>query len=176
MLPLRAYVDNFCNSEGITKGGEDLCSELMAQQPDELVLSVYNLLVIKKQFSHINIRYHSKNEVEAEEYMALGVDAFANNDDVLSINYQTICIALSPPNSPLLPIAYAYRSASLFRLERFSASLMDVNRALQGESGLTGPSEDMKLSLLERKEICIAELKKEKVGTFYYQCCIKRSI
>ncbi|KAK7588103.1 hypothetical protein V9T40_005348 [Parthenolecanium corni] len=161
MEHLQQIIDSFCDSLEMTMGGAILGStgaDLLMRSPEELIPIVYNLLAKAQRFPIIGVRV-SKNREEAEEYFVLATNVSEIEDDVTAINYYTICIAVAVPDSPLLYLAYADRSASLYRLARFSACLMDVNRALKGAICL---DPELICSLHERKRICIIELKKEK--------------
>lgn len=167
MEHLQQIIDSFCDSLEMTMGGAILGStgaDLLMRSPEELIPIVYNLLAKAQRFPIIGVRV-SKNREEAEEYFVLATNVSEIEDDVTAINYYTICIAVAVPDSPLLYLAYADRSASLYRLARFSACLMDVNRALKGAICL---DPELICSLHERKRICIIELKKEKVGDRTY--------
>lgn len=104
-----------------------------------------------------------KSTNKALNYKNLGNEAFCSGLYIQALQLYTKSVAAAPPDSPELAIAYANRSAALFRLERYEACLVDINRAL----GSNYP-EDLKSKLVARKTNCVSKLSVRNAANLNY--------
>lgn len=104
-------------------------------------------------FSHIQ-RVSTKSSVKALEFKKSGNDLFCRGEFIEALKCYTKCAAVAPPNSPELAFAYANRSATLLKLERYEACLVDINRALKENY-----PETSKPKLVDRKKNCLEKLR-----------------
>lgn len=99
----------------------------------------------------------TKSTAEALKFKNLGNKAFLQNKFLKALKLYTKSVAYALPNTTELAVAFANRSAALFRLKRYEACLVDVNRALkENHSEL---AEEWVQKLLKRKQECVAKLK-----------------
>lgn len=82
--------------------------------------------------------------------------AYSQKNDSLAIVLYTKSISVALPDSEELAIAFANRSAVLFRREDYVPCFMDIKRALSGKY-----PESMKPKLAIRKKRCIQKIEKQ---------------
>jgi len=125
-------------------------------QVSEKVPFTYDLLESENFFPKI---YHNhgtfKSAAKATEFRNLGNDAFRRRKEIESLKCYIKSVAFAPPNSPELALAYANRSAVLFRLGKYDSCLLDANRALTNNY-----PDSLKPKLHERKKNCLLQLHK----------------
>lgn len=123
-------------------------------QVSEKVPFTYDLLESENFFPKLD-NSSFKSAAKATQYRNLGNDAFVRKKDIDALKYYIRSVASAPPNSPELALAYANRSAVLFRFGKYNSCLLDVNRALKNNY-----PDSLKPKLLERKKNCVQKLQK----------------
>lgn len=120
--------------------------------PNEKVSFAYNLLHEEGLLPHF-IKTTSKSIDHALECRTLGNKAFCRKRDAEALKYYTSSVSLSPKNSRELSIAYANRSAVLFKVKKFDLCILDIDRALSHDYPDT-----LKYKLYERKGKCLLQI------------------
>lgn len=116
---------------------------------------LYNYALSNDLFCELRIE-STKSTVKALELKNLGNTDFQQKEFLSALKMYTRSVAFAPPNTKELAVAFANRSAALFRLKRYEACLVDINRALK-ENHSELP-ESWKQKLLDRKRECVANL------------------
>lgn len=98
----------------------------------------------------------TKSDVRAIEFRNLGNDKFRKANDFEALYLYTISVAFARDESEEKALAYANRSAVLFRIREYESCLLDVNRALSGKY-----PEYLRKKLRDRKEQCLNEIRLE---------------
>ncbi|XP_065216551.1 SET and MYND domain-containing protein 4-like [Planococcus citri] len=148
---------------------EEICDSLLkhldAKHEAVRVSGIFNPLPANEKVSftyrlmeerrHLPFRRASalKNTQLATEERNLGNKAFCQKKDADALNFYSRSVRLSATKSPELSLAYANRSAVLFKLEKFDLCVLDVDRAL----GINYP-DNLKYKLYERKGKCLMEM------------------
>lgn len=129
---------------------------------DYRFLYFYNILKKKKCLPDVK-PVTTKSVTKAIEFRKLGDQAFCKKRDVEAVKYYTKSAAAALPGSAELASAYANRSAALYRLEGYTAALIDINRALKGSY-----PETLKSKLEDRKRNCLIKLRApdQKISSF----------
>lgn len=94
-----------------------------------------------------------KSSARALRLKNLGNDRFGRGAFVEALKLYTKSAATAPVGSPELAVAFANRSAALYKLDRFEACLVDINRALNENY-----PETSKQKLYDRKKKCCSIL------------------
>lgn len=116
---------------------------------------LYNYALSNHLFLDLEVE-STKSTEEAVLMRNFGNDAFQLKDFQEALQMYTKSVAFAPPNTKELAVAFANRSAALFRLKRYEACLVDINRALnENHSEL---DESWKQKVLDRKRECVAKL------------------
>ncbi|XP_044754410.1 SET and MYND domain-containing protein 4-like [Coccinella septempunctata] len=146
--------DNDLNG-GITK--QFLNLKTLTQEVDFILelLSKYN----------ISLHYirDSKNNKKSSDLRISGNKLFSVKKDEDALKMYTYSIAFAEDKSEYLGLAYANRSAVLFRLGFFEECLKDIERALENNYPIT-----LKQKINERKEKALC-LKSKQKSLKYYQ-------
>ncbi len=131
-------------------------SALFYNLPIESKVTFTYSLIKSDNFLPLLVKESTKCTAKALEYRKLGNEAFRRQKDIPALKYYTKSIAASPKDTPELALAHANRSAALYRLGRYTSSLLDINRALsQNYPDLLRPK------LHDRKRNCILKIKDE---------------
>lgn len=108
-------------------------------------LSKYNVLPSYKT--------KEKNSKDSTRLREEGNRIFVNGTDYKAVEKYTESIAYAIESSEELALAYANRSAAVFRMEKYEESIRDIDRALS----LKYPDK-LKTKLYERKGLCLMAL------------------
>lgn len=94
----------------------------------------------------------SKSNMDAVRFRNFGNKLYSSKDDFTALLLYTRSVAWAAEDSEELALAYANRSAVLFRLCKYDSCLLDVNRALAGQY-----PENLRPKLRERKRQCLIQ-------------------
>ncbi|XP_012267599.2 SET and MYND domain-containing protein 4-like [Athalia rosae] len=145
MLDLnRKMLDAKDNRELLIKFGQ-------MQNDEERVIFALQLMMKYK----VNLNYESldKNSEKSIQLRAQGNKLFIGGWDYKAVEKYTESIAYATESSEELALAYANRSAALFRIEKYKDCINDINRALSLEY-----PDKLKTKLYERKGLCLTAL------------------
>lgn len=115
------------------------------------VAAAYELRQTIRSLPKIESSLAVKSEATSLEYRNAGNTYFRNGEFANALELYCKSIATAPKNSPELAIAFGNRSAVLFKLKKYRLSLLDINRALQGNY-----PDSMKSKLIKRKQECVS--------------------
>lgn len=152
-----------------TRGAEVELGELFNALPtDKKISFTYDLLKCDNILPCFTNNY-TKSTLQATKYRNLGNRAFGLKKDIDALKCYTSSIAASPIGSKELALAYANRSAVLFKLNKFSSSLLDANRALKNNY-----PESLKPKVYNRKKECLANLQIQNGPEFVHLVCLDK--
>lgn len=166
MATLTHLINEFCDvlkNRFIDINISQIFTEL---QVSEKVPFTYDLLESENFFPKLD-NSSFKSAAKSTQYRNLGNDAFIRKKDIEALKYYIRSVSSAPHHSPELALAYANRSAVLFRLGKFNSCLLDVNRALKNDY-----PDALKPKLLERKKNCVQELQKSSQAIVLVSCVL----
>lgn len=149
---LHLIIDNLC--ETLRSRCEIECTSDLFNvlPPNEKVSFTYNLLEEEDLLPNFS-KCSSKSTTQALEYRSQGNKAFCRRKDAEALKFYTKSVSLSLNESEELAIAYANRSAVLFKLGKFDLCILDIDRALSNSY-----PKPLKYKLYERKGKCLLEI------------------
>lgn len=124
------------------------CKKLISTPPAERNPIAFKFFQSKNLYPKIKPNT-MKSSARALKLKNSGNERFGRGDFFGALNLYTMSAATAPVGSPELAIAFANRSAALYKLDRFEACLVDINRALNEDY-----PEASKQKLYERKKKC----------------------
>jgi hypothetical protein len=98
----------------------------------------------------------TKSTTKSADLRARGNTCFRSGRDKEALQWYSESVATALPDTVELSVAFANRSAALYRLGNYFASLQDINRSLN----LQCP-DSIRSKLLKRREVCLNEIERE---------------
>lgn len=155
MTSIDSIINSYCEMLSNRCEIVDLLQIFTDLDKNEKVTFSYHLLKSDNFLPQFEI-VSGKSVAVALQYRNLGNKAFYRKGDADALKYYTKSVAASPIDSEELALAYANRSAVLFKLKKYNSSLLDINRALEKNY-----PDFLKQKLYDRKKNCLINIKME---------------
>lgn len=168
MTTSQEIISKFYENLKCKKKVEEITRLFVKIPPNEKVAFVYSLLEAEDLLPNF-ANTSSKSAEESFEYRCLGNKAFCSKKDASALKYYTKSVSLALSNTEELSVAYANRSAVLFKLSRYDLCLLDIDRALSGKY-----PDSLKYKLLDRKGKCFLEIGDEEKAKRYFLVSMPR--
>lgn len=142
----------------ISKHGNKIFSYFLQIPRNQKVSFAYQCLKSSNYLPQLNCS-SAKSAGAGIQYRNTGNDFFRAGKYTEASHYYIKSVASSPFDSEELALAYGNRSAVLFKLQKFSSALLDINRALR-----LPHAKSLEDKLLNRKNKCFAAVVEQKTA------------
>ena len=168
--------DNFCRDIRSTYNSKILLQDFSPKETDDAriddLLSVDGVKLDIEKFASSTLTKGSKDETRANFYREFGGKYFMQKEFIKSLTNYTMCICYAEMHTTLAT-GYANRSAVLFRMKKYEASLQNIALALNNNY-----PDELRYKLYDRRGQCyLASKHRERAVNSFTQAleCLPKS-